>query len=98
MDRIIQALDPVINPLIVLAITAIGGWGLWVSTTSLESARHLDDYAATVSELKVVAMSLAEVERDFATLHANVQADAGVNRAMLQQILQQLQLQSRSTN
>ena len=62
MNHIIDALEPVATPLIVLAIGALGGWGLWVSVASYDATQHLKDYESTTVELRQAVDDLNEVK------------------------------------
>lgn len=62
MNHIIEALEPVTTPLIVLALGAVGGWGMWVSIASYDATQHLEDYENTTTELREAVDDLNEVK------------------------------------
>jgi len=83
-------IESVVAPLVIVATTAVGGWSVWVSMSSYDANKHIADYTTVTAELQMVADKLVEVEKSFITLHSDVTSSTGVNKRLLEKILQQV--------
>lgn len=83
MNRIIEAVEPILTPLIFASVTAMGSWGVWVSVGTLDAKSHVKEYETVVKDLRVVVTDLQEVKVDLA-------AQSVLTDSMLSQILEEV--------
>lgn len=90
MDRFISAMEPIFTPLVIVAMTAVGSWGVWVSVASYDSSQHLNDYAETTAELGTMVDSLREVEIGLVEQRVTTDAVLNAQTTLLAEILREV--------
>ena len=91
MDRLQTVVDNLIAPLVVITVTAVGGWGVWATLGVLNADNHIKQTQEINEELRAVTSRLETVERGFLSINAAETLERQETHAQLNEILDRLQ-------
>ena len=87
MERVVAVIEPILTPIVVVALSTMGGWGVWVSMGTYDANNHLNDYEEIVSELRTTVGDLRDVQLDLAKQEVTVENAISEQTDVLNQIL-----------
>jgi hypothetical protein len=80
----------VVITMCVIGICTLGGWGVWVTKASYDANEHVRQSEDINNKLETTVDRLIEVEKSFISIQAEVSSSTGINRILLNQILEQV--------